>query len=105
MATYFLSKKCLKNPVFKATPHKDCRTDAQSDFSSDCPKRCRNTGVFQGVLGKNNGKTASVCAAKRGVAYIPIFNQVRNLIKDWYYPTKSLLKGTLFYAYRKIRLL
>ena len=61
MATYFLSKKCLKNPVFKATPHKDCRTDAQSD----CPKRRRNTGVFQGVLGKNDGKDASVCAAKR----------------------------------------
>ena len=58
-----------------ATPHKDCRTDAQSDFSSDCPKRRRNTGVIQGVLGKNDGKAASVCAAKRaarsfrGVAY------------------------------------
>ena len=61
MATYFLSKKCLKNPVFKATPHKDCRTDAQSD----CPKRRRNTGVFQGVLGKNDGKDASVCATER----------------------------------------
>ena len=60
---------------FKAIPHKDCRADAQSAFSSDCPKRRRNTGVFQGVLGKNDGKDASVCAAKRaarsfrGVAY------------------------------------
>ena len=50
---------------FKAIPHKDCRADAQSAFSSDCPKRRRNTGVFQGVLGKNDGKDASVCAAKR----------------------------------------
>ena len=50
---------------FKAIPHKDCRADAQSAFSSDCPKRHRNTGVFQGVLGKNDGKDASVCATKR----------------------------------------
>ena len=48
-----------------AIPHKYCRADAQSAFSSDCPKRRRNTGVFQGVLGKNDGKDASVCAAKR----------------------------------------
>ncbi len=51
--------------IVKAIPHKDCRADAQSAFSSDCPKRHRNTGVFQGVLGKNDGKDASVCAAKR----------------------------------------
>ena len=51
--------------ILKAIPHKDCRADAQSAFSSDCPKRRRNTGVFQGVLGKNDGKDASVCAAKR----------------------------------------
>ena len=42
--------------IFKETPHKDCCSDAQSAFSSDCPKRRRNTGVFQGVLGKNEGK-------------------------------------------------
>ncbi len=24
--------------TFKATPHKDCASDAQSDFSSDCIK-------------------------------------------------------------------
>ncbi len=46
--------------IVKAIPHKDCRADAQSAFSSDCPKRRRNTGVFQGVLGKNDGKDASV---------------------------------------------
>ena len=26
------------NIAFKATPHKDCAADAQSDFSSDCIK-------------------------------------------------------------------
>ena len=64
----------LENPhtipigtVSKAIPHKDCRADAQSAFSSDCPELRRNTGVFQGVLGKNDGKDASVCAAKRAV--------------------------------------
>ena len=53
-----------------AIPHKYCRADAQSAFSSDCPKRRRNTGVFQGVLGKNDGKDESVCAARylRGAA-------------------------------------
>ncbi len=51
---------CRQN-ITKAIPHKDCRADAPSD----CPKRRRNTGVFQGVLGKNDGKDASVCAAKR----------------------------------------
>ena len=54
---------------FKAIPHKDCRADAQSAFSSDCPKRHRNTGVFQGVLGKNDGKDASVCATKRAARF------------------------------------
>ncbi len=60
--------------VLKAIPHNDCRADAQSTFSLDCPKRRRNTGVFQVVLSKNDGKDASVCAAKyvarslRGVA-------------------------------------
>ncbi len=49
----------------KAIPHKDCRADTQLAFSSDCQKRRRNTGVFQGVVGKNDGKDASVCAAKR----------------------------------------
>ncbi len=75
-----------------ATPHKDCRTDAQSDFSSDCPKRHRNTGVCQGVLVKNDGKDASVCAAKRtarslcGVA-LRLSNAVIGKIcrKDAYY--------------------
>ena len=48
------------SPATKAIPHKDCRADAQSAFSSGCPKRRRNTGVYQG--GKNGGKDASVCA-------------------------------------------
>ena len=51
--------------LFKVIPHKDCRADAQSAFSSDCPKRRWNTGVFQGVSGKNDGKDASICTAKR----------------------------------------
>ncbi len=32
--------------MLKAIPYKDCRSDAQSAFSSDYPKRRRNTGVF-----------------------------------------------------------
>ena len=55
----------LYQSLFKAISHKDFRADAQSAFSADCSKRCRNTGVFQGVLGKDEGKDASVCAAKR----------------------------------------
>ncbi len=54
----------LKNS-FKTIPHKDCSSDARPAFSSDCSKLRRNTGVFQGVLGKNDGKAASVYAAKR----------------------------------------
>ena len=32
---------------------------APSDFSSDCQKRRRNTDVFQGVFGENDGKYAN----------------------------------------------
>ncbi len=55
--------------IFKAILHKDCRSDAQSAFPSDCPKRRRNTGVFQGVLGKNEGKMQAYArqSAQRGL--------------------------------------
>ena len=49
----------------KAIPHKDCNANMQLAFSSDWSKRRRNTDVFQGVLGKNDGKDSSLCATKR----------------------------------------
>ncbi len=60
------------SPVYdsiKAIPHKDCRSDAQSAFSSDYPKQRRNTGVFQGVLVKNKEKTQAYArqSAQRGL--------------------------------------
>ena len=51
---------------FKAIPHKDCAMIAQSDFSSDCQKLRRNTGVFQGVFSKNDGKYASRVQSPKG---------------------------------------
>ena len=90
--TFYVCVVCDKKfkLSFKAIPHKDCRADAQPAFTSDCSKRRGNTDIFQGVLGKNYGKDASVCVAKRaarslrGVALILIFDQIYNLIKDWY---------------------
>ena len=55
----------MDNLIFKVIPHKGCCADTESAFSSDCLKRRRNTGVFQGVLDTKDGKNASVCAAKR----------------------------------------
>ena len=60
----------MTNDKIKEIPHKDCCADAQPAFSSYEPKQCRNTGVFQGILAKNDGKEASVCAAKRAERYL-----------------------------------
>ncbi len=58
--------------IVKAIPHKDCRADAQSAFSSDCPKRRRNTGVFQGVLAKMTEKMQAYArqSAQRGLCAV-----------------------------------
>ena len=59
--------------VLKAIPHNDCRADAQSAFSLDCPKRRRNTGVFQVVLSKTTEKMqayARCCLKKMNVSLI-----------------------------------
>ncbi len=79
--------------VLKAIPHNDCRADTQSAFSLDCPKRRRNTGVFQVVLSKNDGKDASVCAAKyvaRSLRGVALKNECKpDLKKCWCIPPEQ----------------
>ena len=48
----------------KATPHRDCASDSEHNFLSDRQNRRRNTDVFQGDFGENDGKFAGRWRAK-----------------------------------------
>lgn len=45
-----LQSNITNGQICKAIPQKDCATDAQSNFSSDCTKSSQNAFVFREIF-------------------------------------------------------